>query len=174
MREGDPYTYAPSVWDYLIKRLALRSVLDLGCGMGHASAYFHSAGLQVVAVDGLAENVEKSLYPSVLIDLEQSRVTCRVDLVHCQEVVEHVEERYLPNLLASLACGQYILMTNALPSQGGFHHVNEQPTEYWIEHLKTAGFTAMGEDTRRVRELAARDGATYLAKTGLVLVKAQI
>lgn len=28
--EGDPFTFAPKVWDYLIKRFAVRSVLDLG------------------------------------------------------------------------------------------------------------------------------------------------
>jgi 2-polyprenyl-3-methyl-5-hydroxy-6-metoxy-1,4-benzoquinol methylase len=54
--EGDPFTFSPNVWDYLIKRFALKTVLDLGSGMGHTANYFHRAGLQVVAVDGLKEN----------------------------------------------------------------------------------------------------------------------
>ena len=82
----------------------------------------------------------------------------RVDLVHCQEVVEHIEERYLDNLLESMCAGRFILMTNALPGQGGHHHVNEQPTEYWIHHLAERGCQVMVEDTKRVRKLAARAG----------------
>ena len=96
-------------------------------------------------------------------------VRARVDLVHCQEVVEHIEEQYLDNLLESMCSGRFILMTNALPGQGGHHHVNEQPTEYWIHPLANRGCQVMVEDTRRIRKLAAMDGATYLAQTGLLL-----
>lgn len=167
--EGDPYTYCPRVWDYLIGRFAIQSVLDLGSGMGYASQYFHSKGLQVLAVEGLPDNVDKSHYPCIEHDITKSPVNCRVDLVHCQEVVEHIEEQYLDNLLASLMCGRIIVMTNALPGQGGYHHVNEQPTEYWIQHLQKRGCRVLVEDSNRVRNLAADEGAVYLAKTALVL-----
>ncbi|MGL4768090.1 MAG: class I SAM-dependent methyltransferase [Formosimonas sp.] len=166
---GDPFTHAPSVWDYLIKRFALKSVLDLGCGMAYSSDYFYRQGLKVIAVDGFPDNIKKSVYPSIQQDLTISPVVCHVDLVHCQEVVEHIEERYLENLLQSMACGKVIVMTNALPGQGGYHHVNEQPTEYWMAHLARYNYEVLHEDTMRVRRLAAQDGATYLAHTGLVL-----
>ena len=168
--EGDPFTYAPSVWDYLIKRFAVKSVLDLGSGGGYAADYFHQAGAKVIAVDGLKSNCLNSRYPAVCIDLTLTSVVCKVDLVHCQEVVEHIDARYLDHLLASLACGQFIVMTHALPGQGGHHHVNEQPTNYWVNHLKRYACEVLFEDSNRVRQLAAKDGATYLAKTGLVLV----
>ena len=169
MREGSPFTYAPAVWDYVVRRFAVRSVLDLGSGLGHASLYFHRAGLQVIAVDGLRSNVEASLYPTLMVDLSRSGVACRVDLVHCQEVVEHVDERHLENVLAALACGAIILMTAAVPGQGGHHHVNEQPVQYWVEHLKRYRCEVLPEDTRRVRRLAQAEGALHLAQTGLVL-----
>jgi SAM-dependent methyltransferase len=167
--EGDPNTFSPSVWDYLIKRFALSSVLDLGSGMGYASQYFHSKGMKVLAVDGLIQNCQKAVFPTIHLDLTLNKVTSRVDLVHCQEVVEHIEEKFLDNLLASLACGKFILMTNALPGQGGYHHVNEQTTEYWIEHLKRYNCEVLIEDSNRVRRLAKDDGALYLSRTGLVL-----
>jgi SAM-dependent methyltransferase len=168
--EGDPFTFSASVWDYVIKRFAIRSVLDLGAGLGYSSDYFFRAGLQVVAVDGLRENCINSKYPVLHCNLTKSRVFCQVDLVHCQEVVEHIEEKFLKNLLQSLTCGRFIVMTNALPGQGGHHHVNEQPTEYWVEHLRRYSCEVLVEDTNRVRELAAKDKAVYLARTGLVLV----
>jgi len=60
-------------------------------------------------------------------------------------------------------------MTHALPGQGGHHHVNEQPAQYWIDHLKRINCHVLIEDTNRVRKLAALDNAGYLARTGLVL-----
>lgn len=169
VRQGDPFTHSPSVWDYLIDRFALRSVLDLGSGRGFAASYFHKAGMQVIAVDGLEENVHNAIYPTLRCDLSETHVSCKVDLVHCQEVVEHIEEKYLDNLLRSMACGKFIVMTHAVPGQGGHHHVNEQPTEYWITHLRRYGYDVLVEDSNRVRQLAVKDGATYLAQTGLVL-----
>jgi hypothetical protein len=143
--------------------------MDLGSGMGYASRYFHKKGCQVIAVEGLEENVINSVYPSVRCDLTQSPVWCRVDLVHCQEVVEHIEESFLDNVLLSLACGKVIVMTHAVPGQVGYHHVNLQPMEYWVSHLKSYGCEVLEEDTRRVRSLAKADTAIYLASSGLVL-----
>jgi SAM-dependent methyltransferase len=168
LMEGDAWTHCPGVWNYVIDRFAVKSVLDLGCGLGYSSHYFKKKGLDVLAVDGMIENVNNSIYPSLLCDLTKDRVTTRVDLVHCQEVVEHIEEQYLDNLLSSLACGKFILMTNALPGQGGYHHVNEQPTEYWIGHLKKYNCEYMSEDTARIRRIAEQEGAVWMARTGTI------
>lgn len=168
--EGDIATYCPGIWDYVISRFSINSVLDLGCGLGYSSSYFHKSGCKVIAVDGLQYNVENSVFPSLKIDLTASPVKCKVDLVHCHEVVEHIEEKYLDNLLDSLCCGKFILMTNALPGQGGYHHVNEQPTEYWIDHLQNRGCEVLIADSNKIRNLASSDGAVFMARTGLLLI----
>jgi len=165
---GDPFTYSPSAWDYLLSRFCIQSVLDLGCGIGNASYYFSKKGADVLAVDGLPENVQKSVFPSICLDLTQQYVNTRVDLVHCQEVVEHVEERFVANIIRSFQSGKYVCMTHALPGQGGHHHVNEQPTEYWVNLMMQNGFSLLHEDTKRVRILAGQDGAVYLHQSGLV------
>ena len=168
--EGDPWTFAPGVWTYLVQRFAVRSVLDLGSGIGYASRFFRSLGCDVLAVDGFEYNVQNAVYPTVQIDLTKFPVSTRVDLVHCQEVVEHIEERFLDNVLESLCAGRFIVMTNALPGQEGYHHVNCQPTEYWIEHLRRKGCNHVEEESRRVRRLAAADGAVHLANSGAVFI----
>lgn len=167
--DGDPFAYAPAVWDYLIKRFCVSSVLDLGSGLGHASDWFHKAGMKVIAVDGMESNVQRAIFPTVQLDLTKAAVSCRVDLTHCQELVEHVEEAFVDNVVRSLACGKIIVMTHAFPGQGGHHHVNEKPMQYWLDHLARFNCHALVEDTNRVRKLAAAEGATYLAKSGLVL-----
>ena len=166
--EGDPVSHAPAVWNYVIDRFGIASVLDLGCGIGHASVYFYRRGMKVVAVDGLDFNVRHSLYPAVKIDLTNQAVSCFVDLVHCQEVVEHIEEKHINNVLDSLCCGKLILMTHALPGQAGHHHVNLQPPEYWISRMKERKCNLLPLDTKRIRELAQAEGAHYFANSALL------
>lgn len=171
--DGDPYSFAPSVWRYVIDRFCPSTVLDLGSGLGHASEWFHKAGMKVVAVDGMTSNVQNAIFPTVQIDLTRQAVACKVDLVHCQELVEHVEEKFIDNVLASLACGKIILMTHAVPDgsgkPGGHHHVNEQPMNYWLQHLARFNCHVLEEDSLRIRKLAQTEGARYMAATGLVL-----
>ncbi|MCF2487526.1 bifunctional 2-polyprenyl-6-hydroxyphenol methylase/3-demethylubiquinol 3-O-methyltransferase UbiG [Dyadobacter sp. CY347] len=166
--EGDPFTFAPRSWQYLMDRFAINSVLDLGSGLGYSAAFFHKAGAKVIAVDGLLKNVEKAIYPTIQADLALAPVHCCVDLVHCQEVVEHIDENYLDNLLSSLSCGRFIVMTNALPGQEGHHHINEQQTSYWTGHMARYNCHLLVEDTYRLRLLAASEGANYLAATGSI------
>lgn len=165
---GDPFTYSPKAWDYVISRFCIRSVLDLGCGVGNAAHYFHTKGLIVSAVDGLPENTRSEVFPVLRLDLTETHAQTRVDLVHCQEVVEHVEERYVENIVKSFQSGKYVFMTHALPNQGGYHHVNEKPKEYWVNLMTGYGFSLLEEDTNRVKQLAAQDGARYLSESGLV------
>jgi SAM-dependent methyltransferase len=166
--EGDPFTYAPRVWDYLIDRFVIRSMLDLGSGLGHSSEYFFRRGVRVIAVEGLSSNIQGSIYPAIQVDIRKEKINCKVDLVHCQELVEHIEEEFLKNLLRSLTTGKIILLTNALPEQGGHHHVNEQPTQYWIDQLALYDCHVLVEDTNRIRRIAETDGAQYLVRTGTV------
>jgi hypothetical protein len=121
-------------------------------------------------VDGLPENIANAVYPTMLHDLTKGPIISKVDLVHCQEVVEHIEEQFLDNVLGSLMSGKVILMTHALPEQRGWHHVNLKPSEYWIDHLQSRGCQFLVEDTRRVRTLAQQEGAPYVARSGLIFV----
>ena len=173
VRGGDPFTWCPSVWRYVIDRFAIGSVLDFGSGSGTAAAFFHKQGLRVSAVDGLDENVANAVFPTIKHDVTLSPLISRFDLVHCQEVVEHIAEAYLGNLLDTLACGKVVLMTHALPGQMGHHHVNLQPPEYWHYHMSTRGFSVLEEDTRRIRSLAASENAAYMSQSGLVFGNSQ-
>lgn len=168
--EGDSWTFCPLVWTYVNERFGIKSVMDLGSGLGYSSKWFKDKGLDVIAVDGFYYNIKNAVYPTVQCDLTKQPIFTKVDLVHCQEVVEHIEEKYINNLLDSLTCGKFILMTNALPGQGGWHHVNEQPIEYWTNHLATRGFELLEEDSKKVKELAKQEGAIWMSFTGSVYV----
>jgi hypothetical protein len=51
------------------------------------------------AVDGLVDSAGSAAYPTLAHDITKGPVCTRVDLVYCHEVVEHIEELYLDNLL---------------------------------------------------------------------------
>lgn len=59
---GDPFTYSPSVWNYLLSRFCIKSVLDLGSGIGNASRYFCSKGVDVIAIDAKGVNNYNELW----------------------------------------------------------------------------------------------------------------
>lgn len=166
--EGDVFTYSPTVWNYLIDRFAISSVLDVGSGLGHCANYFFRKGIKTISTDGLDENVKNSLYPTVLWDLTKGPFITKVDLVHCQEVVEHVEEKYVQNIIDTFKSGKYICMTHAIPNQPGHHHVNCQWAEYWIDLMEKHNCYMLHQDSQRIRQYAQNDDAIFLRDTGLI------
>lgn len=166
--QGDPWTYAPTAWRYIVGRFCVRSVLDVGSGRGHAAHWFAKNGCAVVAIDASMENVTTALHPTVHCDLLNGPLTCPVDLAHCQEVAEHIPEIYVGNFISTLANGSVIVMTHGEPGQPGHHHVNCQPADYWKQHVEAAGYHYLPDDTDRVRHFAALDGAHHLSRSGLV------
>lgn len=168
---GDPGTYYPRMWEYLVKEYKLESVLDIGCGAGHSSKFFADNGCEVVGVDGSIGAMESFLLPGqfILNDYEEgSAITEKnieidgdqdevFDLCWSCEFVEHVWEKYSQNFINDFAKCKYLAMTFAGPGQGGYHHVNLQPAEYWIEVMEKNGFTYLSEETEKLRGLCKED-----------------
>lgn len=169
---GDSRTFHPMLWDFLVERFGVSSMLDVGCGEGHCVRYFAHRGVRAVGFDGLQQNVERAVVPIVAHDLRSGPFVEAVDLVHCCEVVEHVEERFLPHLLSTLANGRVIALTHAVPGQGGHHHVNCQPANYWIEHIEAIGYRHLPEASAEGRARITAEGHwTYFVATGLIFIR---
>ena len=100
-----------------------------------------------------------------------------LDAVWCCEVVEHIDEQYLDNLLRTLTQGRVLLMTHAFPYQSGHHHVNCQKDTYWIEHIRGYGMNydpLATEESREVSKLDCLDanGYNHWVRSGLIFVRA--
>ena len=173
LRHGDGQTITPRLWQALIDRFAPRSMLDVGAGEGHAAAFFARHGVVAHGFDGLHQNVVQARYPIARHDLKMGPYVFPCDMVYCVEVVEHIAEEYLDNLLATLANAPIIAMTHAEPNQRGHHHVNLQTDDYWGEKLAGRGYQP-AMDTDHLREIARQDrDDSYFAETGLVFLKSQ-
>lgn len=167
--ECNPNTYSPDSWKYVVDKYNIKSVMDVGSGYGHAAKWFTDYGLKVVAIEGLKINVDNAIVPTLLVDITKKSHVENVDMVHCVEVVEHVDEKYLDNLLTTLCCGKFLFMTHGLPKQRGHHHVNNQPTSYWVDHLAKRGFQLSPEDSNQIKQLSGT--GKHIKETGMLFIK---
>ncbi len=151
---GDFYTYidagsrrsARVVAKILLGEMPIRSVLDVGAGHGAWAAEWRSLGVDdVTAVDGdYVDRAQLAIPPESFVphDLATSLdLGRRYDLVQSLEVAEHLPDskadQFVDNLVRH---GDVILFSAAVPHQGGEHHVNEQPPEYWRRKFAARGY----------------------------------
>lgn len=137
---------ARAVAGLLLPQLKIESLLDVGAGHGAWAAEWLAAGVKdVLAVDGDYVQRDQLAIPAgnfrahdLATPLDLKR---RFDLVQTLEVAEHLPhakaDLFVDNLIAH---GDVILFSAAVPHQGGEHHVNEQPPEYWREKFAAKGY----------------------------------
>ncbi len=151
----DTTTFLPDVWEYLIGKYQVESVLDVGAGAGWSTKWFAERGVYTLGVEGWREALEKSQCRANIVEHDYSAApfvpSMLLDLAWCAGFVEHIEEEFIPNFIASFRACQYVCLTHAEPGQPGFHHVNCQPTEYWINKMNEFGFDHDAEETARLR-----------------------
>jgi SAM-dependent methyltransferase len=163
---GDPGSYYPALWTWLVRKYRVASVIDVGCGEGQSVAYFRGLGCRVRGIDGIAQDD-----PDIVQhDYTEAPLATRemFDLCWCCEFVEHVATEYEGNFLATFAHARMVAMTHGLPGQGGHHHVNCQPPAYWIERMRERGFRLNRPATRRARQLTPNG---YFDWSGLIFTR---
>jgi len=159
------------LWEYLIHRFGIKSVLDVGAGQGIASLFFHRKNVLSFGIEGLKKNVNSAVYPLIQHDLTKAPFIMPVDLVLCVELVEHIDEEYIENLMDTLCNGNVVVMTHALPGQNGHHHVNCQPSEYWVKKFQERGYFLL-IDNDYIKSIAYEEkNQSYFSKSGLTFIK---
>lgn len=174
---GDDATFYPDLWEWFVKQLGVKSVVDVGAGDGVAVDYFdrlfitHPRSAEfpwgsVIGVDGVDTG-----HPKIDVHdyTEGPYFTRDRDLCWSCEFVEHVEEKFMPNFLATFKCAHYIAMTHAAPGQAGHHHVNCRSQDYWIGVMAAMGYrfdSVMNEHVRTISR-ANTSPWNHFARSGL-------
>ena len=139
---------ARAVAPLMLAEMRIDSLLDVGAGHGAWAAEWLAAGVaEVIAVDGAYVAMDRLAIPatrfrshdlSTPLDLGR-----RFDLVESLEVAEHLPSDKAGMFVDTLTRhGDVVLFSAAVPHQGGEHHVNEQPPEYWRRHFAARGYDA--------------------------------
>jgi SAM-dependent methyltransferase len=154
LNQPDFYTWLPDIWEQLILKYQIKSVLDVGCGAGFSTAWFQARAGKVLGIEGdSAAHLVRKCDPIVRHDFSEGPFipVDIYDLGWCAEFVEHVEARFMRNWMRALQQCRYVCITFARPGQGGHHHVNEQEEPYWLERFGQAGLDHLPEETERMR-----------------------
>jgi len=154
---GDEGTWAPEIWNKIIKDYSIKSVVDIGCGLGFSTLYFKNRGLLSVGVEGAEGAIVNAVYKGKIIKndyiVSSALTDDKFDLCWCAEFVEHVEEKFMDNYLNDFKKCKYIAMTHAVVGQPGHHHVNCQNEPYWIDKMKENGFEVNRDYTDHLRAI---------------------
>jgi len=134
------------------------SFLDMGCGDGWLVYTARTAGVPTsvgVEVSPDAATVAPMGTEIITHDLGKPLGLGKIfDLVISWEVAEHLDESCADEFVRNLArhTGRYLVFTAAVVGQGGYHHVNCQPLEYWRDKLHFAGMRYEQPLTDALRE----------------------
>lgn len=181
VKGGDPATYYPNLWNFIIEDFGIKSILDIGCGEGHSVEYFKSKNIDVLGLEGCIEAIENSKVRDsiVLHDFNNSNYNTerKFDAVWCCEFLEHVDQKYEKDVFNTIyqVSAKYVFLTHATPGQGGYHHVNLQHPSYWISKFYEYGYVLSAKSTRQLRELAFFENIipqyNHFCNHGLVFIR---
>jgi hypothetical protein len=160
----------------LVKSLfPVGSVADFGCGPGAWLAAWQRLGVEdIIGCDGpyldrASLQFDASLF--VAADLATAvRLGRRFDLVQSLEVAEHLPASAATTFVDILVShAPVVLFSAAPPGQGGEHHVNEQPLEYWRAAFRQRGFHAL--DALRPLLAGEKDVAPWYRYNSILYVE---
>jgi len=155
------------VLDFFIRR-PIFSFLDIGCGPGGMVELAKQYGLDARGIDGDINCANEDI---IIHDYTKGPLELDVnfDLGWSVEFLEHVESKYLNNIFATFMCCSVILMTHALPGMGGYHHVNCQESNYWIDEFEKRNFLLDLDLTKYIRSISGMR-RNFIRNTGMVFI----
>jgi SAM-dependent methyltransferase len=130
----------------VLSLLAMKSVVDVGCGLAPWAAEFLARGVpEVWGIDGDYVDPAELRIPLnrfLARDLTNSlRVGRTFDLAVCLEVGEHLPQSRAQGFVADLtSMAPCVLFSAAVPGQGGTGHINEQYLPYWSDLFLARGY----------------------------------
>lgn len=128
--------------------IPVASVADFGCGQGAWLQVWSGTGAEIMGTDG--DYVDRSrllIPPHAFLPADLAGPVSlgrRFDLVQSLEVAEHLPLAQAGPFIDMLTShANAVLFSAAVPGQGGEHHVNEQPLEFWRGLFATRGYRAV-------------------------------
>ncbi len=146
-------------------------IVDFGCGNADYAKILSQQGKNVDAFDGNPHTPEMTNGFASVLDLSKEfdlkkKYECVISLEVGEHIPKEYEQIYLDNL--DRHSSQCIILSWALPGQGGDGHVNEQPNEYIIEEMKKRGYNYSEFSSNAFRKIV---NLWWFKKTIMVFIK---
>lgn len=125
------------------------SVVDIGCGHGAWLYACKELGVgYTIGVDGpwiqgadIPDIYNVDFFIGCDLEKEKIQLPVNINAAICLEVAEYVSDNGSINLMESLNnSSDTVLFSSATPGQGGEHHINEQPDDYWDKKFDSYGY----------------------------------
>ena len=158
---------------WAISTLKIESMLDVGCGPGGMVELAEWYGLDSHGIDGdyTLKRYNENNFTIHDFSKGSSPIDKNYDLAWSCEFVEHVYEKYIPNYVQAMQKCKFLIMTYAPIGHGGYHHVNENTQEYWIETMSKYNFTydeSLTNQMRQASTMGKKKKHQFVKKTGLL------
>ena len=144
-------------------------VADVGCGLGCYCRIFKSYDWEVHGYEGTQNIKDLGIYDDIItVDLTKVRyVAMPYDLGICLEVGEHIPKEYEQVAIDNICryTTNNLVLSWAVPGQGGAGHYNEQTNEYIIKEVVKRGFKF---DKGKSKVLRAASTFKWFKKTIMV------
>ncbi|WP_160116672.1 class I SAM-dependent methyltransferase [Pseudovibrio ascidiaceicola] len=139
---------AKEVLPIVFQHLSPESVIDFGCGTGSwLLAATQLGAKEILGLDGAwvpqsSLRIPTEDFEQVDLEKPESIQTGRhFDLAMSLEVLEHLSSSAAHTILEKMAeSADNVLLSVAVPEQGGIHHINEQRQSYWAKLMEEKGF----------------------------------
>ena len=155
---------------YLIGKYKLKSFVDIGCGPGDMVGVAKDLGFEsAFGIDGdftlnFKYDVRVHDYCTGPYHVDPT------DLGWSVEFLEHVDEQFQSNYMATFSACKYVICTAAPPGATGHHHVNCRDQQYWVEVFSTHGFDLSVSETEYIRANTSMT-SHFMKKTGMFFIK---
>lgn len=146
------------------------SILDLGAGVGHYEAPYRACGLSWRGFDGSA-NIEEATDGRVAwADLSVPIDVGPADWVQSLEVGEHLPAQFTDIFVDNLCrhARKGIVLSWAVPGQGGRHHVNNRDNAFVVTALAKRGFAL---DSARTRTMRSSATLSWMKRTSMIFTR---
>jgi SAM-dependent methyltransferase len=141
----------------ILKNENIKTVCDFGCGNGFYIKKLIDLGYFCEAYDGNPYTVELTKGIGKILDISipfnlQKTFDCVISLEVGEHIPKESESVFINNLVSHAQ--KYLILSWAIPGQGGDAHVNEQGNDYIISKFTEKGFSFMGDYTTLMRQSA--------------------
>ncbi|HEV7330127.1 MAG TPA: methyltransferase domain-containing protein [Flavisolibacter sp.] len=157
--------------DRVIQEFDPQSVLDVGCGTGISLEYFLQKNIDGVGIENSKLAISRSSVKDKIIRHNLNKplnLKRKFDLVWSFEVIEHIHPHFESIFLNTLVLhSDRIIISAAMPNQGGHGHFNEQLPEYWIQKFSNLGYglnNVVTEHLRSINEMHAKNMLVFERK----------